>query len=204
VHPRRWSLARQLLAWQVVVVLVVVAIGTAAAYVQIARDNREIARQRVLGVAHAVAAAPTVRQALDGPRAERVLQPYAEQVRRDSGTDFVIIMSPAGVRYTHPNPAEIGRRFNGHTARALAGRSFTETYTGTLGPSVRAVVPVRDTDGTVRALVSVGIRTSTVARGLQQEVPTLIGAAVVGLLIAATGSWMVSRRLRRLTLASSC
>jgi two-component system CitB family sensor kinase len=199
VHPRTWSLARQLLAWQVLVVLVVVAGGTAAAYLQIARDTQEAARQRVLGVAHAVAAAPTLREALDGPHPERVLQPYAERVRRDTGTDFVIIMSPTGIRYTHPNPAEIGRRFNGHTGPALAGRSFTETYTGTLGPSVRAVVPVRDTGGSVRALVSVGIRTSTVARGLRQELPTLVGAAVVGLLIAGTGSWMVSRRLRRLT-----
>jgi sensor histidine kinase regulating citrate/malate metabolism len=199
VHPRRWSLARQLLAWQVLVVLVVVAGGTAAAYLQIARDNREIARQRVLGVAHAVAAAPTVRDALVTRRSEAALQPYAEEVRRDSGTDFVIIMSPAGIRYSHPNPAEIGRRFNGHTAAALAGRSFTETYTGTLGPSVRAVVPVRDSGGAIRGLVSVGIRTSAVARGLRQEMPTLVGAAVVGLLIAGAGSWMVSRRLRRLT-----
>ncbi|HEY0485437.1 MAG TPA: sensor histidine kinase [Mycobacteriales bacterium] len=199
MHPRTWSLARRLLAWQVLVVVVVVAGGTVAAYLQIARDNREVARQRVLGVAHAVAAAPTVRDAVRRPHPEAVLQPYAERVRRDTGTDFVVVMSPGGTRYTHPNPAEIGRPFSGHIAAARAGRTFTETYTGTLGPSVRAVVPVRGDDGAVRGLVSVGIRTSAVARGLRQELPTLAGAALVGLVIAGAGAWMVSRRLRRLT-----
>jgi two-component system CitB family sensor kinase len=198
VHPRGWSLARQLLAWQVLVVLVVVVAGLAAAYLQVARDNREIARQRVLGIAHAVAAAPDVRAALDDPSPSTALQPYAERVRRDTGTDFVVVMSTAGVRYSHPNPAQLGKRFVGHIGPAARGESFTETYTGTLGPSVRAVVPVRDSDG-IRALVSVGIGQSTVARGLRQELPTLLGAAVVGLLLAGAGSWLVSRRLRRQT-----
>jgi two-component system CitB family sensor kinase len=198
VHPRRWSLARQLLAWQVLVVLIVVVAGAAAAYLQAARDNRETARQRVLGVAHAVAAAPDVRAALDTSHPAAALQPYAEQVRRDTGTDFVVVMSPAGVRYSHPSPDEIGRRFVGHIGPAVAGRSFTETYTGTLGPSVRAVVPVRDA-GRVRALVAVGIAESTVSRGLRQELPTLLGVAVAGLVLAAAGSWLVSRRVRRQT-----
>ena len=39
LHPRGWSLARQLLAWQVLVVLVLVVAGGWAAYVQVARDN---------------------------------------------------------------------------------------------------------------------------------------------------------------------
>ena len=198
VHPRGWSLARQLLAWQVLVVLAVVVAGAAAAYLQVARDNREIARQRVLGIAHAVAAAPDVRAALGSADPAATLQPYAERVRRDTGTDFVVVMSTAGVRYSHPNPGEIGKRFLGHIRPAAHGGSFTETYTGTLGPSVRAVVPVRDSSG-VRALVAVGIGQSTVARGLRQELPTLLGAAVIGLLLAGAGSWLVSRRLRRQT-----
>jgi two-component system CitB family sensor kinase len=198
VHPRGWSLARQLLAWQVLVVLVVVLAGAVAAYFQAARNNEETARQRVLAVAHAVAAAPTVRGALGRPDPSTVLQRYAEEVRRDTGTGFVVVMSPAGVRYSHPNTAEIGKRFVGHIAPAVDGRSFTETYTGTLGPSVRAVVPVREGDR-VRALVAVGIAQEAVARDLRQELPTLAGAAGVGLLLAGTGSWLVSRRLRRQT-----
>jgi two-component system CitB family sensor kinase len=108
-------------------------------------------------------------------------------------------MSTRGVRYSHPDPARIGEKFLGHIDVPLRGRPFTETYTGTLGPSVRAVVPVRDGGGTVRGLVAVGITQATVARGLRQELPVLLGAAGAGLLLAGTGSWLVSRRLRRQT-----
>jgi sensor histidine kinase regulating citrate/malate metabolism len=199
VHPRGWSLARQLLAWQALVVLVVVVAGATASYLQVARGNEDSARQRVLAVSHTVAAAPTVREALRGGDPAAVLQSYAEQVRRDTGTDFVVVMSTGGVRYSHPDPARIGEQFLGHIEAAVRGRSFTETYTGTLGPSVRAVVPVRDGGGTVRGLVAVGITQATVARGLRQELPTLLTAAVAGLLLAGTGSWLVSRRVRRQT-----
>ncbi|GAA3070832.1 hypothetical protein GCM10020254_13280 [Streptomyces goshikiensis] len=62
------------------------------------------------------------------------LQPYAERVRTDSGVDFVTIMAPDGRRWTHPDPRRIGERFIGNTAPALRGETFSETYTGTLGP----------------------------------------------------------------------
>ena len=58
--------------------------------------------------------------------------------------DFITIMSPAGIRYTHPNPALIGQHYLGTIDKAQQGHELTETYTGSLGPSVRTVVPVFD------------------------------------------------------------
>lgn len=198
LNPRTWSLARQLFALQVAVVTVVVAGGVLAAYVQSGRATMDAARQRVVAVASSVAASPIVVQALTRPDPSGALQPFAEQVRLRTGSDFVVVMSPAGVRYTHPNPQEIGRPFLGHTEPALRGETFTETYTGTLGPSVRAVAPVLD-GGRVRGLVAVGITTTTVNRGLRQQVPALLLAGLVALALAGVGSWLVSRRLRRQT-----
>jgi len=106
--PRRWSVARQLFGLQVIGVAVVVAAGLIAAYVQAGHNSRESARSRVLAVAHSVAAAPTVVDALAGPQPSAVLQPYAESVRRKAGTDFVVIMSgePQGalIKRRHHNP----------------------------------------------------------------------------------------------------
>lgn len=56
-------------------------------------------------------------------------------------------MNTKGIRWTHPDEEQIGQHFRGHTERALRGEPFTETYTGTLGPSVRAVVPIYDGGG---------------------------------------------------------
>ena len=53
-------------------------------------------------------------------------------------------MRPDGIRYTHPTPSLIGKRFVGTFEPAARGQTVTETTKGTLGRSVRAVVPVRD------------------------------------------------------------
>jgi two-component system CitB family sensor kinase len=197
--PRRWSLAGQLFALQAAIVLIVLSGVAVAAYRQFDEANTESTAEEMLGVAHTLAASPDVLAALDDPDPSAVLAPLAERVRRDTATDFVVVMTTDGTRYSHPDPAQIGRTFRGTIGPAVRGeQQFTETYTGTLGPSVRAVVPVRD-DGRVVALVSVGRTVSAVSRELDRQVPLILGAGAVALLLAATGSWLVSRWLRRAT-----
>ena len=198
VTPVAWSLASQLFAIQAAVILVVLVGCGIAAYSQASAANSAGAQDEVLGVAHAVAAAPTVRDGLAAADPSAVLQPFAERVRLDTRSDFVVVMNTDGIRFTHPNPAEIGRHFLGTIAPAQQGQSFTETFTGTLGPSVRAVVPVR-VDGQVRALVAVGQSVSRVSQELSRQLPILLGTTVVALLLAGVGSWLASRWLRRST-----
>ncbi|MFI7587939.1 ATP-binding protein [Spongisporangium articulatum] len=196
--PRRWSLARQVFALLTAAVLVLVTVAVATVLVQTRRTVTDAKRDEALAVAGSVAQSPDVLAALREPDPSAVLQPYAEAVRRRTGVSFVTIMTPAGIRYTHPNPNLIGQRFFGHTAPAVAGRDFTETYTGSLGPSVRAVVPVRD-GGRVVALVSVGVTTRAVGREVRREVPALLAAGGLTLVVAGAGVWLLSRRLRRQT-----
>lgn len=198
LSPRSWSLARQHFAIHAVIILVVLIGAGVAAFSNASTVNSRAAQDEVLAVAHSVAAMPTVRDALIGPDPTAVLQPLAEEVRAATGTDFVVVMTPGGIRYTHPNPAEIGRRFRGTIAPAAGGTPITETFTGTLGPSVRAVVPVL-IDGDVRGLVSVGQVVARVGRELTQQIPILLGTTVVALLLAGSGSWLASRWLRRTT-----
>jgi two-component system CitB family sensor kinase len=199
--PRAWSLARQLFALQVGVVAVVVLAAGAASYLQARQVSQDSTSDRVLAIARSVAASPEVRSALTPPltHPSNILQPYAEQVRHDTGTDFVVVMSTDGIRYTHPTPSLIGQRGKHHTAAALAGGVVLETYTGTLGPSERAIVPVRADSGLILGLVSVGVRRDAMARELAQQVPMLMVAVVAALLMASAGAGLVARRLRRQT-----
>ena len=137
-----WSLATQLFAIQAAVDPRRPARRRRRRLLQRRHANSDAAQDEVLGVAHTLAVDPEVAGALAAPDPARVLQPLAEQVRRDTGTDFVVVMTPDGIRYSHPNPAEIGGHFRGTIAPAAQGGTVVETFTGTLGPSVRAVVPV--------------------------------------------------------------
>ena len=196
MNPRAWSLARQLFALQVVVVAVVVLAGGVAAFLQARQSSQASTSARVLAVARSVAASPLVRSALNAPDPSAVLQPYAEAVRRDTGTDFVVVMNTKGIRYSHPKPELIGKRFSGHIDAAVAGGVVLETYGGSFGPSERAVVPVRAEGGPVVALVSVGVTRAAIARELSHVVPGLLGAAAAALLLAGTGTALIARRLR--------
>jgi len=196
---RRWSLARQLLALQVAGVGALVAVGAGLAYADASRATDERARDQVVTVAHTIADTPTVLTALSTPDPSARLQPFAERVRADTGIDFITIMNPDGIRFTHPNPAEIGRRFLGNTTEARAGRTFTETYTGTLGPSMRAVVPVFDGNRQVVALVAVGITVEAISAELTDRLIPVLAVAAAVLAVGVAGSFLVSSRLRRQT-----
>jgi sensor histidine kinase regulating citrate/malate metabolism len=196
--PGRWSVAGQTFALQVLIAVLVVAAGLAGAYGQAQRAGDQEAIARALAVAETMAATPDVVAGVRGPDPSAVLQPYAERVRVESGTDFVVVMSRDAIRYTHPDPTQIGKKFLGHTEAALAGGVVEEDYTGTLGPSSRVVVPVTD-QGRVVALVSVGIRKSAVGERVRAQLPGLLLAGLVVALLSGLGTGLVSRRIRRQT-----
>src|SRR3954447_21901336 len=153
--PGSWSIATQLFAFQAAVILVVLVGAGLAAYSNASTANSDAAQDEVLGVARTLAAAPVVTGALSAPDPPSVLQPLAEQVRRETGTDFVVVMTTDGIRYSHPDVTQIGGEVPGTIAPAVAGGTVVETFTGTLGPSVRAVVPIV-VAGRIAGLVAVG------------------------------------------------
>ena len=195
---REPSVARQILLLQVLVVLVLVVASLGLAAYDARRNARAQATQRAVAVAEAVADSPTVVRAVTGPHPTTALQPFAVDVQRDTGVDFVVVMGLDRTRFTHPNPSRIGEPFVGDLGDAPRGRVFTQEYTGTLGPSMRAVVPV--TDGSrVVALVSVGITVEEIDRQLRRDLLLVLVAALAVLAVGLAGAWLVSRRLRRQT-----
>lgn len=197
--PRPRSLAGQLFAMQAVLLAVVVAGYALFTYVSDRSQAEQAAGRQATAVARSVADSPSVRSAIRTPNPTASLQPYALRIMRDTDVDFVTIMNPRGIRWTHPDPAQIGKRFLGNTAPALHGETFTETYTGTLGPSVRAVTPVEDDDKRIVGLVSAGIRVEAISARVQDQVTALLGVAAGVLALGAIGTYVINARLRRHT-----
>ncbi|MER5431115.1 sensor histidine kinase [Streptomyces sp. NPDC002588] len=197
--PRPRSLAGQLFAMQAVLIAVVVAGYALFTYVSDRTQAEEAAGRQATAVARSVADSPSVRAAIRTPNPTAELQPYALRVMKDTEVDFVTIMNPEGIRWTHPEKDQIGRRFRGNTAKALAGHTFTETYTGTLGASVRAVTPVKDADDDIIGLVSAGIKVEAISKRVQDQVTALFSVAGGALLLGAVGTYVINASLRRHT-----
>ncbi|WP_369173367.1 SpoIIE family protein phosphatase [Streptomyces sp. R28] len=193
------TVARQVFVLQAAIVLLLIAAAVAALVLQVRNDTEREARNRSLAVAEAFANAPGVVEALADPDPTALLQPRAEAAREATGVDFIVVMTKDGIRYTHPNPDRIGKHFVGTIAPAAAGGVVRETYTGTLGPSVRAVVPVTDGDGEVVGLVAAGVTLASVGGVVDHQLPVLLGSAVAAFALATGGTALVSRRLLRQT-----
>lgn len=196
--PRPRSLAGQLFAMQAVLIAVLVAGYALFTYVSDGSQAEDAAGRQAMAVAGAVADSPSVREAIHTSDPSAKLQPYALKVMHDADVDFVTIMNRRGIRWTHPTESEIGKKFLGRIGPALAGDSFTETYTGTLGRSVRAVTPIKE-DGRVIGLVSAGIKVEAISKRVQDQLTALLGVAAGALALGAVGTYAVNARLRRHT-----
>jgi two-component system CitB family sensor kinase len=196
--PRPRSLAAQLFAMQAVLIAVLVAGYALFTYVSDRSQAEDAAGRQAMAVARTVADAPSVREAIGTSDPSARLQPYALRVMRDADVDFVTIMDPEGIRWTHPTRSEIGKKFRGHITPALAGESFTEIYPGTLGRSVRAVTPIQ-VNGEVIGLVSAGIKVEAISKRVQGQLTALLGVAGGALALGAIGTYVINARLRRHT-----
>ena len=199
----RWwlprSLAGQAFALQVLVIAVIVLAGSVLALLDARRDGDAAARQQVIGIATSLADAPSTASAIESGRATEVLQPVTEAVRKNTDIAFITIMAPDGTRFTHTDPRQIGGKYLGTTEPALRGETFSEVYTGTLGPSIRAVAPVRNQSGQIVGLVSAGITTQTLAQHWRSQWLPILGIALAALAISYVGVWAIRRRLLRQT-----
>ena len=107
-----WSLARRILVLQAVILVVVLGSALAALLYDTDAETERQTGERVTAIATTVAAAPTVRTSVTDiyPAGAEIsapsefLQPYAERVRQQTNADFVVVMRPDGIRYTHPDP----------------------------------------------------------------------------------------------------
>ncbi|WP_307129071.1 SpoIIE family protein phosphatase/ATP-binding protein [Streptomyces sp. B1I3] len=196
---RMRTVAGQVFLLQVAIVVLLVAAAMAALVFQSRTDSEREARNRSVAVAETFANAPGMEAALGSPDPSAVLQPKAEAARKGSGVDFVVVLNLDSIRYTHPLPDRIGKKFVGDVTPALEGRVVTEKITGTIGPLVQAVVPVFATNGKVIGMVSAGITIESVSGVVEDQFPLLFGSAAGILVVTTAGTALVSRRLRRQT-----
>jgi two-component system, CitB family, sensor kinase len=196
---RNLALSTRILLMQFGIVAFTVLLG-AVVSVRLTREQLDRQyEQRVLAIAGAVAASPSIRDAFDNPSPAATIQPLAEAVRQASGATFVVVANRDHIRYSHPNPAEIGRRLSTDPGVAMQGRAWVGTETGTLGRSVRAKVPVRGAGGAVIGIVSVGILERQVNAALLDQLPELAVYVLIALALGVAGSVLLARSLKRQT-----
>lgn len=193
------SLARRLFILQLALIVALCLAFSVVIYSRSVTASYEATSDRVLAIAETIARTPFVAEAAQTPDPTARLQPYASNLLDTTDVDFITIMDRDRTRFTHPDPAQLGEPYIGSIDTALTGTSQVEQYTGTLGPSVRAIVPVFD-GSTVVAMVAVGVTLETLSVAQAASLPQIAVIASLAILAGGLGSWWLSRYLRRATL----
>ncbi|RLV04582.1 histidine kinase [Streptomyces griseocarneus] len=193
-------IATQVLLAQVLTLVVVLGAGFALTVTLLRNSSEGQYEQRALAVARSVAEDPALARRIGaGSDPGGEVRHLAEAVRQRTGMLFVVVTDRTGTRWSHPEPAEVGKKVS-TPPTALDGHESVSVEHGTLGDSARAKVPLRAADGTVIGEVSTGVRVDT---AMEAAVPLIReeGAFFAGALLVGTGvAALLTRRLKRQTL----
>lgn len=158
---------------------------------------REQTGRKAVAVAESVARNPVVVQGVLTGESLPV-QRVAESVREATKAEYVVVGDSQGIRLSHPDPEKIGQYFvGGDQAPALEeGRSFASQAVGTLGPSLRGIVPVRMDDGAIIGFVAVGYLLSDIEATVQAQQREIYRYVAVVLVFGVFGAALIARGLK--------
>ncbi len=126
------------------------------------------------------------------------VQPIAEKIRISIGAEFVVVGDANGIRLSHPDPERIGKKFVGgdENDALVRGKSYISQATGTLGPSLRGIVPVHDGDGSVIGFVAVGYLTSSIERQILAKQLDILKYVGIVLIFGIFGATLIARGMK--------
>ncbi|MBP1934714.1 DcuS/MalK family sensor histidine kinase [Ammoniphilus resinae] len=166
---------------------------------QVEENTRDYLSEKATNIARVVAHSPTVVEGLQMQMGESRIQPFADEMRRVSGVEFIVVMDMNGIRKSHPDPAKVGKHFaGGDEGAALNGQEYVSTGKGTLGMSLRAFTPVRAQDGKQIGVVVVGITLNRVQSEVSRSRVALFWGIGMGGLVGIAGALLLARRIKKI------
>ncbi|MGH2972434.1 MAG: ATP-binding protein [Gaiellaceae bacterium] len=196
-------LSTQVLLLELAIILLTVGVSSVVVYLHSRADIAKRAGAESLAIAQTVATDARVVAALTRPDGAKIIDPIAERIRRATGASFVVVANRRGIRMSHPNPKLIGKSLlndpGENPAATFAGKTFVGEQRGSLGWSERAKVPIRNAQGRVIGLVSVGVLEKAIASEFRDSLPVILVPLLVALTLAAVGAFLLARRVKRQT-----
>ena len=199
----RLRLSTQLLLLQLAIIVLTVGVSSVVVYLHSRSDIAQRAGAESLAIARTVATDQRIVAALVRPDGAKIIDPIAERIRRATGASFVVVANRQGIRMSHPNPKLIGKSLlhdpGENPAATFAGKTFVGEQPGSLGKSMRAKVPIRNAQGRVIGLVSVGVLEKALATEFRASLPVILIPLLVALTLAVVGAFLLARRVKRQT-----
>ncbi|MGG5252589.1 DcuS/MalK family sensor histidine kinase [Neobacillus sp. SM06] len=168
---------------------------------QTSKDVEGNLAEKATDVARMVASTSLVKEALTEQGKQEELQAFANEIKRKTNVEFVVVMDMKGIRKTHPVPDKVGKRFvGGDEGPVLHGIESVSVAKGTLGLSLRSFTPVFDNSGKQIGAVAVGISLKKVNQAIAESRKIIYLAVGFGLLVGIIGALVLARKIKGILL----
>lgn len=158
------------------------------------------AKTNIMNVAEMVAHSKEIIDALDVKDPNGIIEPYISmQLKNLKQVEYIIVADKEGIRYSHPNPEMIGKKFVGGDEDRVISKE--ETYIseamGTLGKSLRAFAPIYDSKNNMEiGFVSVGTLTHSIETSKYMAIKYIILIGIGGLLVGILGAFLLANNIK--------
>lgn len=154
--------------------------------------------KRALSLANSIALSPEIQRLIAINDPDKDIQKFAERVRLKTEAEFIVIGDKDGRRFSHPNPELIGQLMVGgdNTRALLYKEEYISRAIGTLGPSLRAKVPVIQ-DGIVIGVVSIGFLERTITSKQYSLVSKVLLVLLLLLTVGVISAAVLARSFKK-------
>ncbi len=158
------------------------------------------ARTNIMNVAEMVAHSREIIDGLKIKDPSGKIGPYIDmQLKTLDQIQYIIVADTDGIRYSHPNPEMIGKKFVGGDEYSVVqkGETYISEATGTLGKSLRAFAPIYDAENMREiGFVSVGTLTHSIEKAKHTAVLYIILITLGGLTAGIIGAFLLANNIK--------
>ncbi|KGR78131.1 histidine kinase [Ureibacillus manganicus DSM 26584] len=157
---------------------------------------------RAIAIARTVANMTDIQDTVGTHNGFEVIQPIAERIRLATDVDYIVVFDMDGVRYSHPSESRIGTIFEeARKNEAMSQREYISKAIGVQGHSIRAFVPIMNSQATKQVgVVIVGILSPTWFNLLSYYQSDLYISLFWGLLVGVIGAIILANHIKKQTL----
>lgn len=159
------------------------------------------ARTNIMNVAEMVAHSTEIVEALESKDPYQKTGPYVEELLKNlKQVEYIIIADRDGIRYSHPNPEMIGKKFVGGDENRVVqkGDTYFSEAMGTLGKSMRAFAPIYEAESkTEIGFVCVGTLTHSIERAKHTAIIYIMLIGFGGLTAGIIGAFLLANSIKK-------
>lgn len=194
------KLRTKLIILIITVVFISIAIITFFVASWMNKDIEGKARTNVMNVAEMVAHSTEIVDALKVKDPSKKIEYYIDtQLKSLDQIEYIIVADTDGIRYSHPNPDMIGKKFVGGDELEVIkkGDTYISEATGTLGKSLRAFAPIYDPESNEEiGFVCVGTLIQSIGAAKHMAIVYITLTSFVGLVVGIIGAFLLANNIK--------